>query len=51
MELFDLRNEVQENGVLFDHYAPSLKHNILKTCYQITPKIFTLDSKFEYEFI
>ena len=51
MESFDLRNEVQENGVLFDHYAPSLKHNILKTCYQITPKIFTLDSKFEYEFI
>lgn len=51
MELFDLRNEVQENLTLFDRYAPALKHDILETCYQITPQIFTLDSKFEYEYI
>lgn len=51
MELFDLRNEVQENGTLFDRYAPELKHNISKMCYQIIPQILALDSKFEYEFI
>lgn len=51
MELFDLRNEVQENSVLFDRYAPDLARDILKACYQITPHILTLGSKFEYEYI
>ena len=51
MELFDLRNEVQEKRAIFDHNAPELARDILKVCYQITPNILALNSELEYEHI
>lgn len=51
LELLDLRNEVKEKLVLFEHYSPDTARDIMHASYQIIPHILTLNSQFEYEYL